>query len=172
MNIFFLDEDPFKCPEYYYDTHVRKMLLETAQIMCSVYWKYGFEAPYRPSHVSQASVLWASACYSNFVWVKKLFMGLCKEYKYRFKTEHKTIDIMLEFTKTKHAHQIFEILPEYKIPLKGLYRTPFIHIAIDMNKSGYSDQCVVKDYREYYKNQKAYLKQYTKREEPEWLNSK
>lgn len=171
MNIFFLDEDPFKCPEYYYDVHVRKMLLETAQIICSVYWKYGFEAPYRPSHVSQASVLWASACYMNFTWVNRLFMGLCEEYRYRFDTEHKTIDTLLEFFKTDQAHKLFDVLPRYDI-YNVMYRTPFVHIAKEMNISGYTDQCVVEDYRDYYKNQKEHLKQYTKRKEPDWLTSK
>lgn len=36
MNIFILDENPQKCAEYHCDKHVVKMILETAQILCTV----------------------------------------------------------------------------------------------------------------------------------------
>ena len=38
MNLFYLDEDLDKCAEYHVDKHVNKMILEAAQILCTVIW--------------------------------------------------------------------------------------------------------------------------------------
>ena len=35
MNIFFLDENPTLSAKYHADKHVFKMILETAQLLCS-----------------------------------------------------------------------------------------------------------------------------------------
>ena len=37
MNIFVLHEDPIKSAEAHYDTHVIKMILESAKILCTVH---------------------------------------------------------------------------------------------------------------------------------------
>ena len=37
MNIFFLDENPTLSAQYHVDKHVVKMILETAQLLCSVH---------------------------------------------------------------------------------------------------------------------------------------
>ena len=36
MNLFYLDEDLDKCAEYHVDNHVNKMILEAAQLLCTV----------------------------------------------------------------------------------------------------------------------------------------
>ena len=38
MNIFILDEDIDKCAEYHVDKHVVKMILESAQLLCTAHW--------------------------------------------------------------------------------------------------------------------------------------
>ena len=40
MNIFVLDEDPIKAAEYHCNKHVVKMILESAQMLCTVHWMY------------------------------------------------------------------------------------------------------------------------------------
>jgi len=47
MNIFFLDFDVKKCAEYHCDKHVVKMILETAQLLCSAHHVTGGTAPYK-----------------------------------------------------------------------------------------------------------------------------
>jgi len=37
MNIFILDEDIDKCAEYHVDKHVVKMILESAQLLCTAH---------------------------------------------------------------------------------------------------------------------------------------
>lgn len=38
MNLFYLDSDLDKCAEYHVDSHVGKMQLETAQMLCTNHW--------------------------------------------------------------------------------------------------------------------------------------
>jgi hypothetical protein len=38
MNIFVLDSNPKKCAQYHSNSHVVKMVLETAQLLCGVHW--------------------------------------------------------------------------------------------------------------------------------------
>ena len=40
MNIFVLDEDPVKAAEYHCNKHVCKMILESAQMLCTTHWIY------------------------------------------------------------------------------------------------------------------------------------
>ena len=40
MNIFVLDEDPIKAAEYHCNKHVCKMILESAQMLCTTHWVY------------------------------------------------------------------------------------------------------------------------------------
>jgi hypothetical protein len=37
MNIFYLDKDPIKAAEYSCDKHVVKMILESAQMLCTAH---------------------------------------------------------------------------------------------------------------------------------------
>ena len=47
MNIFILDEDIDKCAEAHVDRHVIKMILESAQMLCTAHWinKYVGDIP-------------------------------------------------------------------------------------------------------------------------------
>ena len=45
MNIFILDRDPKVCAQYHCDKHVVKMILETAQMICTVLNEVGHETP-------------------------------------------------------------------------------------------------------------------------------
>lgn len=47
MNIFYLDSDITQCARFHCDKHVVKMILESAQILCSVLSLYHIETPYR-----------------------------------------------------------------------------------------------------------------------------
>lgn len=47
MNIFYLDEDVTLCAQYHCDKHVIKMILESAQILCTVLHQNNLSAPYR-----------------------------------------------------------------------------------------------------------------------------
>jgi hypothetical protein len=55
MNIFFLDTDPEAAAVMQCDKHIVKMPLETAQMLCAVYHRYGEPAPYKLTHANHPS---------------------------------------------------------------------------------------------------------------------
>lgn len=46
MNIFVLDTCPVVAAQYLNDKHVVKMVLESAQILCTVHHEFGLDAPF------------------------------------------------------------------------------------------------------------------------------
>lgn len=88
MNIFYLDHDPAVAAMYQHDKHVVKMCLETAQILCAVYHRYGQSAPYKPTHENHPCVLWAGDCVLNYRWLVKHGEALCHEYTHRYGKKH------------------------------------------------------------------------------------
>lgn len=84
MNIFYLDPDPVAAARAHNDKHVVKMPLETAQILSTVSAHYGRPAPYKPTHASHPSVLWAARSRANYAWLVRLGLALCTEYYLRF----------------------------------------------------------------------------------------
>ena len=58
MNIFILDKDPKTAAEYHCDKHVLKMILETAQMLCTAHWETGGQAPYRATHKNHPCTKW------------------------------------------------------------------------------------------------------------------
>ena len=65
MNIFVLDNDPFKAAEYQCDKHVVKMVLETAQLLCSAHET----APYKRTHYNHPCAIWTRSSLSNYMWL-------------------------------------------------------------------------------------------------------
>lgn len=98
MNIFYLDHDPALAAMYQHDKHVVKMCLETAQILCTVYARWGRPAPYKPTHVNHPCVLWAGDCVEHYDWLVRHGLALCHEYQHRYGREHACLDIIRQTT--------------------------------------------------------------------------
>jgi len=94
MNIFAVDESPSAAAEYLCDSHVVKMILETAQILCTVHDLHGEwqDWMYKPTHRHHPSVLWAAENDCNYSWLTYHFYALGSEYTRRYNKKHKTID--------------------------------------------------------------------------------
>lgn len=90
MNIFALSHDPHEAARWAIDRHVVKMVLETAQILCAVSWRYGVEAPYRPTHQQHPCTLWAGETLDNWHWLLEHGLALAEEYTRRYGKEHKS----------------------------------------------------------------------------------
>ena len=67
MNIFILDKDPKKSVSYLVKTHLTKMPLETAQILCSPYSEG--QAPYKRTHYNHPCCVWARESKQNYEWL-------------------------------------------------------------------------------------------------------
>ena len=94
MNIFFLHLSQSMCAAMHADKHVIKMILETTQLLCSVWHvvdpEHSVYTPcYKLTHRNHPSSVWARESRSNYVWLCKLGMELCKEYTYRYGRIHK-----------------------------------------------------------------------------------
>lgn len=104
MNIFFLDEDPAKAARYHCDKHVVKMILETAQIVSTVYDRYGKHEEWmlKPCFKNHPCTLWAGNSRQNLIWLVTLGLELNRQYMNRYNREHKYFDLFARFGVSQH----------------------------------------------------------------------
>jgi hypothetical protein len=161
MNIFFLSENPLTAARYHADTHVVKMILESAQILCSVInQRAGSQVtPYKTTHLNHPCTVWAGKSFENAQWLLHLARALNDEYKHRFchDNNHKSYDMLLNT-------DMLALLREY-LPATG-----FTPPALAMPDE-YKTDCPVASYRAYYRTAKSNLHKYTKQSFPDWLIS-
>jgi len=141
MNIFYLHQDPVKAAEYQYNKHVVKMVLESAQILCTVHHKYmgeDVDVPYKATHKNHPSTLWAGQSAQNYEWLYRHFVALSEEYKKRYGKEH------LSYTKCKDK---VNMLPG------GILETGLTDMPQCMPDE-YKDECSVQAYWNYYIGEK------------------
>ncbi len=152
MNIFVLDKNINKCVQYHADQHVIKMILEYAQMLCTVLNETGVKAPYKSTHKKHPCTLWAGSSLSNWQWLKNLGLALNEEYKFRYNKEknHKSAEIIMQ-------------LPEPTIPDIGL--TEF---AQAMPEEYRVKGDAVQAYRNFYIYDKSRFAKWTKRPVPQW----
>lgn len=86
MNIFALDADARAAAEAQCDRHVVKMVLETAQMLCSAF-DDGI-APYKRTHANHPCSVWARQTAGNFLWLVEHGDALADEYRFRYGREH------------------------------------------------------------------------------------
>lgn len=91
MNIFVLDSDPAKAAEMLCDSHVRKMCLETAQILSGVMLRRNMElleGMPKPQNVNHPVIV--AADNDNAInWVLDYNIALLDEFQHRFNKKHK-----------------------------------------------------------------------------------
>ena len=94
MNIFYLSTDPEKAAKYMYNKHVVKMILESAQLLCTAHViSDGPDAnvPYKVTHKNHPSAIWARESVANYQWLYNHMMALGEEYTRRYGKKHLTI---------------------------------------------------------------------------------
>lgn len=151
MNIFYLDRDIDRAVRYHCDSHVVKMSLETAQILCTALHRYGLPAPYKPTHAKHPSVLWAGDSLEHFRWLKQFGKTLCAEYTFRYGKRHA-------------SENVIDALPDSPpLPVAGWTAPP----------QAMPDACKRKDpvegYRVFYATEKASFAKWTKRRAPPFM---
>ena len=92
MNIFYLHSNPKVAASYFYDKHKVKMILESAQMLCTAHIALGNEdVPYKKSHLNHPSSVWVRANNENYRWLYDHMLALGKEYTKRYNKTHLTI---------------------------------------------------------------------------------
>lgn len=153
MNIFVLDKNIEKCARYHCDQHVVKMILESAQIACTVLNEKGYTTPYRSTHVKHPCVLWAGLSFSNLQWLLKLARALNYEYRYRYRVsrDHKSFIVINQIQGMKFESMG---LTEFPQAMPDQYKVP-------------GDP--VRAYRNYYIAEKIHFARWTRRRKPAWI---
>lgn len=161
MNIFILDPNPETAAKYHCDKHVVKMILESAQILCTNAHYVGYDGsiPYKATHQNHPATVWARESRDNFQWLTRLMVALHHEWTVRY--NHKD-----------RIHKSFQkIFTELNIP-KVIERLP--NIGLTPFKPVMPDEYIVpgdpvESYRNYYKKGKADILKYTNTKKPEWI---
>jgi len=97
MNIFFLDYDIKQCAKDHCDKHCVKMILETAQLLCSAHHmtdQVTDQVPYKLAHKNHPCSLWVRESLSNYLYLCELGLELCHEYTLRYGKRHKSQDVI------------------------------------------------------------------------------
>ena len=127
MNIFYLDKDPYKAAKHMYNKHVVKMILESAQLLCTAHIILdgdNADVPYKSTHKNHPSAIWTRESTANYAWLYFHMMALGDEYTKRYGKKHLTIT-KCEDTLSKLPNSILDIgftpmpqcMPaEYKVP--------------------------------------------------------
>jgi len=99
MNIFYLHSDPIKAAVVQYNKHVVKMILESAQMLCTAHHVFnnGHNVPYKQAHLNHPSTIWVRQTDANYYWLYDHMLALGEEYTKRYGKIHLTI------TKCKEA---------------------------------------------------------------------
>ena len=129
MNIFYLDECPDKAARLQYNKHVVKMILESAQMLCTAHHIYGNDwqrenVPYKQAHLNHPSTMWTRLCRANYMWLYNHMIALGDEYTKRYGRTHLTITKCKDFLAKPPAHiqgdeftQPPQAMPDkYKVP--------------------------------------------------------
>ena len=156
MNIFHLDKDPILCARWLCDKHCVKMVLETAQMLCTAYQRhYGLKDDlYKPAYPNHPMTRWVGDSGENFFFTIKLFGHLADEYQYRYNKIHlSSKTILLLHSKYKDWHS---------------WKTPFTNPPLCMPDE-YKIGDYIESYKKYYIGAKKYMAKYNYSEPPHWI---
>ena len=135
MNIFYLNHCPDKAARQMYNKHVVKMILESAQLLCTAHHELGnSNVPYKATHKNHPSAIWTRSDANHYHWVYLHMMALGREYTRRYGRTHMTIE--------KCADTLADLPPN--IPMLDFVQPP------QCMPEQYKDQCSVQAYRNYY----------------------
>ena len=109
MNIFYLHECPDKAARLQYNKHVVKMILESAQMLCTAHHCYGDKdqvenVPYKQAHLNHPSTIWTRRSKSTYMWLYNHMIALGDEYKKRYGKTHLSITKCKDFLAIPPRH--------------------------------------------------------------------
>lgn len=153
MNIFFLDTDIHKCVESHCDKHTVKMILEYAQLLCSVHHMTGTgnEQMYKLTHKNHPDAIWARQLLQNYEYLFSLAILLGEEYTFRYGKVHKSIAVIEGLAFPTIQSSAFTEPPK----------------CVHGDFKGIED--IVEAYRAYYNRDKAYMCTWKNRPIPVWF---
>lgn len=172
MNIFFLDTEPELAAQHMCDKHVVKMVLESAQLLCTAHHMLPlWELPnkfYKATHKNHPCAIWIRQCCANYNWLTMHALALCDEYTYRYGKTHASRGVIEWcFDNIPDINDgIFEHVPY----TRGQYGAWLITPPAQAMPEEYQCDDPVQAYRDYYLNHKRHTisMAWTKRNKPDW----
>lgn len=163
MQLFIIDKDPFNAAHALADCHVRKQILETAQIL-TAYWvmNSGFERlEWMPKPQNYHHPVAMAINRENSEWVLTHFNALLREYGMRFGNSHA-------------YHNLYQSYLNRFIFRKLLSHCNYCELeSFHRMFSGFTPEPgdIVSEYRQYYRWKSKNIKnfKYTGVNPPEWL---
>ena len=184
MNVFVLDKDPRRAAEMHADRHCVKMILESAQMLCTAHWlgwarllksppmkqkqlqpwlfdnvHKNLQPPWKMSHVHHPCTQWTQRVWGNYMWHSRLGLALCDEYTHRYKKVHKSHE--LHRWLNRHIPPTFETSIDNPVGI-----TPF---AVCMPDDVKITDDPVGSYQNYYIVHKAPMARWAHSEKPIWF---
>lgn len=161
MNIFVLDPNPKIAAQMHLDKHVIKMILESAQMICTTHHLHynhdveDYDVPYAKTHTNHPCTKWVRSSLSNYKWLHELTGELNKEYQFRYPKD------------PVRNHMSWDKIKDLPLPALDDYGlTRWARAMPDECKIGND---VVSSYRNYYNTHKLEMLTYKKREPPTWI---
>lgn len=153
MNIFVLDVNPNHAAMMQCDKHVVKMILESAQLLCTAY--PDGTAPYKRTHYNHPCAIWTRECIENWNWLLDHAKALSREYTYRYGKLHKTESVLNWLTYNPPTLPTLGNMTAFAQCMPSIYKDPDPVVA----------------YRAYYNGEKQKIAQWNKgRGKPNWYN--
>lgn len=163
MNIFALHIQPNISAKYHCDKHVVKMIVESAQMISTVFDKYGQRKfwMYKSCFPHHPCTLWAGYSRRNLIWLIDLGYHLCLEYTKRYGKTHKCFGMYLLWKK---------LVLDLPIPDKKFTNFALAVLPELKEKAGndYTLLEAINCYREYYMIHKVEMKKWKNVEKPFW----
>ncbi len=178
MNIFYIDKDPVQAAQWMVDKHVVKMILESAQLLCTAHrlldgietlgksatgrnvkrWLLADAREpvlYSATHINHPSAVWCRKSVENYNWLADHMFALLNEYTHRYNKHHK-VEGDLSYMLQSPPHNLKEYdMTEMPSAMADEYKV--------------SEDPLV-NYRNYYKVGKVRMHKWTNRQPPEWIN--
>lgn len=158
MNIFYLDHDPVEAARAQCNKHVVKMILESAQMLCTAHHACPSDAErpekfYKQAHLNHPSTIWVRTTTANYEWMIIHALALCEEYTLRYGKVHASQSLI---------EWCADNIPD--IPDAEMTKIP------QCMPDEFKEECGVSAYRHFYNvNKRAAFKcVWTHRTEPQW----
>lgn len=184
MNIFVLDNDPRRAAEYHCDKHSIKMILESAQMLCTAHWlgwakmlnappmktkqlqqwlydnvPKDLQPPWKMTHANHPCSQWTRHVWGNYMWHSRLGLALCSVYTERYGKVHKSHEVHRWLNRC--IPPTFETTVENPVGI-----TPF---AVCMPDDVKIQGDAIASYRNYYNVHKARMARWAHSEKPAWF---
>lgn len=164
MQLFIIDKDPHEAAFSLADCHVRKQILETAQILTAYWVNSGHERlDWMPRPQNYKHPVAKAVSIKNVRWVIDHFYGLLAQFSFRFNKEHVYKKLTEKYIGCFVHSELSAVLTECSYSIET-----FHHMF-----SGFTPEPgdIISEYRQYYRWKSKHIKnfKYTNVKPPEWL---